>query len=226
MDNDKGNRKNDKNETIRDMMDKKKEETNGSGKKTLSPKLKFILGIIALVVFIAAAYAAYEALSERSGSGLEGLSAAQNAGNSDEPANIKDYDFTVQDGNGAEVKLSDFIGKPVVLNFWASWCPPCKSEMPHFDKLYGEIGNEVQFVMVDLVDGQRETLSLGKKFIANSGYRFPVFYDISGEAAYVFGISSIPVTVFIDREGNIITGNLGAMSENSLRDGIDLILQK
>ena len=67
-------------------------------------------------------------------------------------------DFTVYDLDGNEVHLSDFIGKSVVLNFWASWCSPCKMEMPDFNEKYLEIGEEVQFLIINMTDGSRETV--------------------------------------------------------------------
>ena len=84
-------------------------------------------------------------------------------------------DFTVYDANGNPVKLSDFIGKPVVLNFWASWCPPCKSEMPDFQEVYQELGGQVQFLMVNTTVS--DTMADAKAFIQSMGYTFPVFYD-------------------------------------------------
>ena len=71
----------------------------------------------------------------------------------DESEKILAPDFTVYDLDGNEVHLSDFIGKPVVLNFWASWCGPCKMEMPDFNEKYLEIGEEVQFLMIYLLCG-------------------------------------------------------------------------
>ena len=150
------------------------------------------------------------------------------AGHAEEPEETEDAripapDFTVINTNGDEVKLSDFLGTPVVLNFWASWCPPCKSEMPEFDKVYKDPGADVAFLMVDLVDGQRETVESGARHIEEQGYAFPVFYDVSGEAGYSYGISSIPTTVFIDKDGYIVTGAIGALNEQTLRTGIGYI---
>ena len=95
-------------------------------------------------------------------------------------------DFTVMDASGKEVKLSDFRGKPTVVNFWASWCGPCKSEMPDFDAVYQEMGDEIHFLMVNMTDGGQETLAGAQKFIADSGYTFPVYYDTQYSAA-IFG---------------------------------------
>lgn len=132
-------------------------------------------------------------------------------------------DFTVYDGEGKAVKLSDFFGTPVVVNFWASWCPPCRSEMPHFDKVFSEEKDGVAFLMVDLSDGQSETVEDGKKYIADNGFTFPVFFDNDQDAAFTYGIRSIPTTLFIDREGNVAAGVEGALEEETLRMGLDLI---
>ncbi len=131
-------------------------------------------------------------------------------------------DFTMLDINGNEIKLSDFFGKPIVLNFWASWCPPCKSEMPHFDKVYNELKDDVVFMMVDSVDGGRETIEKGKKFINDNGYSFPIYFDENNE----YGISALPTTIFIDKNGNIVTGWEGAMDEETLLEGINFIIEK
>lgn len=132
-------------------------------------------------------------------------------------------DFTVIDASGHEVKLSDFKGEPIVLNFWASWCPPCKSEMPHFDQVYSELKDDVVFMMVDLVDGHQETVATGQKYIADQSYNFPVYYDNQQNAAYTYSIRSIPTTFFIDPEGYLITAYQGPLSEKELRAAIELI---
>lgn len=132
-------------------------------------------------------------------------------------------DFTVIDADGNPVQLSELRGAPVVVNFWASWCPPCKSEMPGFENVWAEMGDEVRFMMIDMVDGQRETVELGAAYIAESGYSFPVYFDDGQQAAITYGITSIPTTLFIDREGDIVTMAQGAIPEKSLLEGIDLI---
>jgi thiol-disulfide isomerase/thioredoxin len=132
-------------------------------------------------------------------------------------------DFTVYDAQGNAHKLSDFRGKPVVLNFWASWCGPCKSEMPDFDAAYQTHGQEVQFLMVNLTDGYQETKESASAFVAGSGYSFPVFYDTDVDAAQVYGISAVPVTYFIDASGYLIAVGQGALSAENLEKGITMI---
>ena len=133
-------------------------------------------------------------------------------------------DFTVYDGDGNAVHLSDFKGKPVVLNFWASWCGPCKMEMPDFEAKCKELEGNVVFMMINATDGGRETVDTAKAFLAESGYTFPVYYDTEYSAIYAYGVNAFPTTFFIDAEGNLIAYGQGAMSADTLQSGIDMIL--
>ena len=99
-------------------------------------------------------------------------------------------DFTMTDASGEEVKLSDFFGKPVILNFWASWCDPCKSEMPHFEDAYQKYGEDINFVIVNLTDGARETVEAASDFIEEQGYTFPLYFDTNTEGAVTYGTYS------------------------------------
>ena len=138
---------------------------------------------------------------------------------------LKTPDFTMQDATGNNVNLSDLFGTPIVLNFWASWCPPCKSEMPDFNTVFEELGEDVHFVMLDAVDGVRETREKGEAYVTEQGFTFPVYYDMEQDAVIQYGIRAFPTTVFIDSEGYIVAGVEGSIDENTLRRGIDLILE-
>ena len=132
-------------------------------------------------------------------------------------------DFTVYDKDGKPVKLSDMKGTPVVLNFWASWCPPCKAEMPEFDEIAKEYAGKVEFMMVNLTDGVQETQEKAQAFIDSMGYTFPVYFDKDSDAAYKYGVQSIPTTIFIDANGDLVAGAPGAIDGETLRYGISMI---
>ena len=133
-------------------------------------------------------------------------------------------DFTVYDDSGTAYRLSDFLGKPIVLNFWASWCGPCKAEMPDIEACYQTYGDEIHFLIVNLTDGQSETLETASGFIAEQGYTFPVYYDTTMEAAYAYAISAIPATFFIDAQGNLVSQVVSMMDAETLQENIDLLL--
>lgn len=128
-------------------------------------------------------------------------------------------DFTVYDANGAAVKLSDYFGKPIVLNFFASWCGPCRSEMPAFQAQYEALHSEIAFVFVS-VDS---TYAAAEKFVEGQGYTFPILHDAAGSASAAYAVRSIPATFFIDRNGTLAAQAVGALSHADLKAGIDLI---
>ena len=153
----------------------------------------------------------------------ETTAAAEETTAATEPQALPAPDFTVYDADGNEVRLSDFVGKPVVLNFWASWCGPCQGEMPDFQQMYQQYGDEIQFMMVNLTDGSRETVSSASAFVKNKGYTFPVFYDTDLDAATVYGVYSIPITILIDAKGSYVAHAAGAVTADALQMGIDMI---
>ena len=131
-------------------------------------------------------------------------------------------DFTAYDGDGNPVALFSYLGKPIVLNFWASWCGPCQMEMPHFEQAYLDMGEEIQFLMVNMTGG-RESLKSAENFLEKTGYTFPVLFDLDLDAAYTYGAYTLPMTVFIDADGNVQDLAIGAIDEATLLSKIDKI---
>ena len=131
-------------------------------------------------------------------------------------------DFTVFDYNGNQVKLSDFKGKPVVINFWATWCFYCKEEMPDFNDAFKKYP-DVEFLMINATDGYRETVESAKKYIKDENFEFNVYFDTNGEAVKAYYVSGFPATFFIDENGNLVTYANGMLDYDSLEKGIGLI---
>ncbi len=140
-----------------------------------------------------------------------------------EPELMLAPDFTVYDAEGNEVKLSDYFGKPTIVNFWASWCGPCQMEMPDFHEKYQELGDEVNFLMVNMTSG-RETLENAKSFVEENEYTFPVFFDTDTNAAMTYSVYSLPTTYFLDENGYLIANATGAIDAATLQRGIDMIV--
>jgi len=124
-------------------------------------------------------------------------------------------DFTVYDEAGNKVKLSDYKGTPVVLNFWASWCPPCKYEMPFFEEAYKKYNdNGVAILMINMTDGQRETKDIALNYMKENNFEMKTFLDSDLDASNAYQIMAIPRTLFIDKDGYIVLDHQG-LFENS-----------
>ena len=126
------------------------------------------------------------------------------------------------DYSGKEVKLSDYVGKPIVLNFWATWCYYCKVEMPDFERARKE-NPDVLFLMVNATDGVSETVESAKGYIEDNGYGFEVVFDTLGQARDAYYVSGFPTTYFIDEIGNLVAYARGAIDYDSLIHGIGMI---
>lgn len=188
----------------------------------MNDKKRVLIIVLVFVLLIGGAYALYSTLGSRVDAQQLAAQEEQSEETPEETPPLAP-DFMMTDAEGNEAHLSDYIGKPIVLNFWASWCRPCKMEMPEFNEKYLELGDEVQFLMVNMTTSSRESLEKAKTLIVEQEYSFPVFYDTEGDAAETYGVYSLPTTIFIDAEGRAVAQATGAIDAEILQTGIDMI---
>ena len=191
-------------------------------------KKVFLVLVLALVLVLVGATVLYDQLSGMADpEQLMPQGTEPTTPEGTEPTQVelpKAPDFTVYDADGKAVKLSDYFGKPIVLNFWASWCGPCQMEMPDFQEKYLELGDEIQFLMVNATGG-RETVESAKSFLAGTEYTFPVLFDVDADASAAYSVYYLPTTYFIDAQGHLIARATSAIDAETLQRGIDMITQ-
>lgn len=189
---------------------------------------RVLILILVLVVLLAGAAVLYSGLSDRvqMDNLATGETVAAEVPEGTEPQESDNLapDFTVYDLEGNAHSLSDFRGQPVIVNFWASWCGPCKSEMPDFEEKFQEYGDEIQFLIVNLTDGSQETVETAQGYVDAQGYTFPVYFDTDYSAAIAYSVNAVPATYFIDENGNLVAYGKGAMSADVLQRGIDMLI--
>lgn len=145
------------------------------------------------------------------------------------PAPLADLELTDQFGNTHT--LSDYKGKVIFLNFWATWCGPCRNEMPDIQKLYDEYsaqGEDAEVVILGIAGpgiGQEKSAEEIADFMTENGYTYPVLMDTSGEMFTQYGISAFPTTFMIDKDGNVYGYVPGQMTEDIMRSIIDQTLE-
>lgn len=197
----------------------------------MNKPLKLILGTIALALLICVAAFLYNKLSKENipdnllATESNPDNSENNSNNENEPETMPAMDFTVLNENDEEISLLSLTGKPIVLNFWASWCSPCKQEFPDFQEAYDTYGSDVEFVMVNLTDGIQETQEKAKDFIDSNGYTLPIYYDVNQDAAYTYYVYSIPTTFFINADGNIVAYAQSMLDSENLKLGISMITE-
>ena len=129
-------------------------------------------------------------------------------------------DFTMYKPDGTPLKLSDLAGQPIVLTFWATWCPPCRAELPDFQAAYETYGDRVTFVMLNV----SESIETAQAFFAENGYTFPLYADLDDDASNAYGVTGIPTTIMYDAAGNILDSHIGMIDGNTLTEGINKLL--
>ncbi len=137
--------------------------------------------------------------------------------------NEKAIDFTLKDLNGKEVSLSDFKGKNVYLNFFATWCPPCRAEMPDIETMYQKYKDKDFVVLAVNLGEDGDTV---KNFFESNNLNFNAVLDSDQSVASQYNISAIPVSIFIDKQGNIVAKKVGAMTGGEMELYIKMLIDK
>lgn len=125
-------------------------------------------------------------------------------------------DFELKDLSNKNVKLSSFKGKNVILNFWASWCPPCREEMPEFQRIYSENNNKLVIIGVNLQESRENAETFVKKF----GITFPILLDPNAQVKDMYNVFTQPVTYFIDSNGKIVDKKFGPLTSEEIDEKI------
>ena len=143
--------------------------------------------------------------------------------------------ISLVDQYGEEHKLSDYKGKVVFLNFWATWCPPCREEMPDIEALYKEYGENSEDLVIlsvanpktkDNPNNNDKTIEEVTKFMEDNGYSYPALMDTTGDVLLQYYITAFPTTFMIDREGRVIGYASGALTKDIMKNIITQALSE
>lgn len=192
-------------------------------------KVKYLLYIIlgVILVYIVMDFITKEVTDRSKSNEVQEISSVQNKGGNDSSVDLSqiqyaaDFELTTLDGD--EIKLSELRGKKVIVNFWATWCPPCIEEMPDLQSFYEKNkDNNIEILAVNLTnldDGEEAVRS----FVTEYGLTFPVPLDAEGEVGTSYGVFTIPTSYILDEEGRIFQKVVGAMDEQMMEDMINSI---
>lgn len=147
-----------------------------------------------------------------------------------EPETLPAIDFTLTDQYGNTHTLSDYKGKTVFLNFWATWCSPCRAEMPDIQKIYETYSTEGDDALIVLGvagpnQGREKSEDGIKQFLEDNGYTYPVLMDTTGEQFAAYGVYSLPTTFMIDKEGNVFGYASGQLNEDTMKSIIQQTME-
>ena len=184
--------------------------------------------LVILAAVLGGAFVAHDLLAKRHAP-AEPLDADQAQGANaatDDAILLADHDATVYTDLGEPLKLSSIAdGKPLVINFWATWCPYCVDELPDFQDIVADYGDKVNFAFVDVADGQRERAEDAQAWLADNGFDdLPDYYDTDLEASTAFGVYSYPTTVVVSADGEILTISAGRIDPILMRGSLEQLV--
>ena len=191
----------------------------------MKQKRTLVILILVIVLLLAGGTVAYRMLSRLTEPTVPYTPSVQSDSTDQAQEAAPAPDFTVYNADGSTATLREKQGKPVFINFWATWCPPCRSELADINKAYETYGDKIEFMMVDLTDGYNgEDQPAVEAFVAENGYSFPVYFDLDAGAAVAYGVRSIPTTVLVGSDGTLLHTQMGAMSESQIEQLMQSLL--
>ena len=134
-------------------------------------------------------------------------------------------DFKLTSPDGRELSISSFSDKPLLIVEWASWCPDCRNQLPIIQKMYEKYGNQVHFVLINLIEPDKETTETADRYISQGEYTFPYYYDMDQSAADALQVQTIPSTYVVDKQGQIKKVLVKHTSEDALEKELKELLQ-
>lgn len=191
-------------------------------------RIRPLVILLILVAVLGGAFVAYDLIAKRyapagspNANGAQGADAA-----SDDVVLLADHDATVYTDLGEPLKLSTIAdGKPLVINFWATWCPYCVDELPDFQDIVADYGDRVNFAFVDVADGQRERAEDAQAWLVDNGFDdLPDYYDTDLDASTTFGVFSYPTTVVVSADGEILTISAGRIDPILMRGSLEQLV--
>lgn len=134
-------------------------------------------------------------------------------------------DFKLTSPDGRELSISSFSDKPLLIVEWASWCPECRNQLPAIQKMYEKYGEQVHFVLINLIEPDKETTETAYRYITQGEYTFPYYYDMDQSAADALQVQTIPSMFFVDKQGQIKKVLVNHTSEDALENELKELLQ-
>lgn len=155
--------------------------------------------------------------------GMRQIAFAPSVKNSDSIENLASYNWELKGLNTKSVNFNEFEDKVIFVNFWATWCPPCRAELPMIQKLYKDYKDKVAFVFVTNEDWNKVS-----NFFEEKGYNLPVYNSVSTPPNLLTKVNNIPASYLIDKEGAILISKVGAANWNSnkVRTLLDELIQQ
>lgn len=199
----------------------------GTAEAPVVRRREALLALVALAAVVLVALVAYRALAGGVSPAREYGSQATSTERKADAQYIADFDARVFDVYGDARTITALAdGRPLVMNFWATWCPYCVDEMADYQGIYDEYADRVSFAFIDVTDGERETVEDASAWLSDNGYGdLPAYYDTSLDAMRSYGATNLPTTVVVAADGEIVDISAGRIDPDALRSLLDSLLE-